>query len=96
MAIFFKSRLTKSGNIKLSSQTLDILNAKTGDVLAVAVEVIKCKSAENNDKGNDNTNNDIRLPADVLAEAGISADATLEIYVDGDSVIIREADTDDC
>ncbi len=86
----FRSRITNGGNLKLSSQLLDILNAEPGDEFVITlddsglVEPHRYESCENC----------FNIPLEFLNAAGIAPDSKIEIYADDGVIAIREADED--
>ncbi|MCM1062610.1 MAG: hypothetical protein NC452_20650 [Eubacterium sp.] len=79
--VTFESKVTKSGNLKVSAQLREILGLYSGKRVTVHLD---CDEPD-----------DIRIPQDILDEAGIPADSTWEIYTDEGKIIIQEADEDD-
>ncbi len=78
--VTFESKVTKSGNLKVSSQLREILGLRSGKRVTVTL---------------DYTNPDeIKIPQEILDEAGICADNGLEIYTDDGQVIIQEQEVD--
>ena len=78
--VTFDSKVTKSGNLKISSQLRDILGLYSGQEVTVHLE---CAAP-----------NEINIPQEILDEAGICADNGLEIYTDDGQIIIQEVDSD--
>lgn len=76
--VTFESKVTKAGNIKVSAQLREILGLYSGKKVTVHLD---CDDPD-----------DIRIPKDILDEAGFSADSTWEIYTDDGKIIIQEAD----
>lgn len=77
--ITFNSKITKSGNVKVSAQLRDILALVPGDHVTVTL-----------DCGDD----ELHIPENFLDEAGIPADSVLEVYTEEGRVIVQEADND--
>ncbi len=78
--VTFESKITKSGNIKISPQLREILGLRSGQRVTVSLDC--CQPDE------------IRIPQDILDEAGICAENGLEIYADNGQVIIQEVEED--
>ena len=78
--VTFDSKVTKSGNLKISSQLRDILGLYSGQEVTVHLE---CAAPD-----------EINIPQEILDEAGICADNGLEIYTDDGQIIIQEVDCD--
>lgn len=78
--VTFESKITKGGNIKVSAQLGEILGLCSGRKVTVHLD---CDDPDT-----------IRIPQDILDEAGISADNDWEIYTDEGKVIIQEVDFD--
>lgn len=78
--VTFNSRITKNGNIKMSSQLRDILALVPYDRVTVTID---CDNPD-----------ELKIPQNVLAEAGIPADSVLEVYTEDGRVIVQEADDD--
>ncbi len=76
--VTFESKITKGGNIKVSAQLREILGLCSGKKVTVHLD---CDDPDT-----------IRIPQDILDEAGISVDNTWEIYADDGKIIIQEAD----
>ncbi len=76
--VTFESKVTKAGNLKVSTQLRDILGLHSGKRVTVHLD---CDDPD-----------DIRIPKDILDEAGFSADSAWEIYTDDGKIIIQEAD----
>ncbi len=74
--ITFETKVTKSGNLKVSSQLREILGLYSGKRVTVHLD---CDDPD-----------DIRIPQDILDEAGFSADSAWEIYTDDGKIIIQE------
>ncbi|MDE7281958.1 MAG: hypothetical protein K2N36_09505, partial [Ruminiclostridium sp.] len=72
----FDSKVTKSGNLKISSQLRDILGLYSGQEVTVHLE---CAAHD-----------EINIPQEILDEAGICAENGLEIYTDDGQIIIQE------
>ena len=78
--VTFNSRITKNGNIKISAQLRDILALVPYDRVTVTID---CDNPD-----------ELKIPQNVLAEAGIAADSVLEVYTEDGRVIVQEADDD--
>ena len=78
--VTFNSRITKNGNIKVSAQLRDILALVPYDRVTVTID---CDNPD-----------ELKIPQNVLAEAGIAADSVLEVYTEDGRVIVQEADDD--
>lgn len=78
--VTFDSKVTKSGNLKISSQLRDILGLYSGQEVTVHLE---CAAPD-----------EINIPQEILDEAGICAENGLEIYTDDGQIIIQEVDND--
>ena len=78
--VTFESKVTKSGNLKISSQLRDILGLYSGQKVTVHLE---CAAPD-----------EINIPQEILDEAGICAENGLEIYTDDGQIIIQEVDSD--
>ena len=78
--VTFNSRITKNGNIKVSAQLRDILALVPYDRVTVTID---CDNPD-----------ELKIPQNVLAEAGIPADSVLEVYTEDGRVIVQEADDD--
>lgn len=76
--VTFESKVTKSGNLKLSAQLREILGLYSGKKVTVHLD---CSAPD-----------EIKIPQDILDEAGFSDDSTWEIYTDEGKIIIQEAD----
>ncbi|MBD5116399.1 MAG: hypothetical protein HDT48_02655 [Ruminococcaceae bacterium] len=74
--VTFDSKVTKSGNLKISSQLRDILGLYSGQEVTVHLE---CAAPD-----------EINIPQEILDEAGICAENGLEIYTDDGQIIIQE------
>ncbi len=77
--VTFESKITKSGNIKVSSQLREILGLYSGQKVTVALDC-------------DASDDEIKIPQEILDEAGICAENGLEIYADEGQIIIQEVD----
>lgn len=75
--VTFNSRITKNGNIKISAQMRDILALVPNDRVTVTLD---CDAV-----------NELNIPSEFLAEAGISEDSVLEVYTEEGRVIVQEA-----
>ena len=78
--VTFESKVTKSGNLKISSQLRDILALVPYDRITVTID---CDAPD-----------ELKIPQNILAEAGIAADSVLEVYTEEGRVIVQEADDD--
>ncbi|MDE6724059.1 MAG: hypothetical protein K2J79_00485 [Ruminiclostridium sp.] len=78
--VTFESKVTKSGNLKISSQLREILGLYSGQEVTVHLE---CAAPD-----------EINIPQEILDEAGICADNGLEIYTDDGQIIIQEVNCD--
>lgn len=78
--VTFNSRITKNGNIKMSAQLRDILALVPYDRVTVTID---CDNPD-----------ELKIPQNILAEAGIPADSVLEVYTEDGRVIVQEADND--
>lgn len=78
--VTFDSKVTKSGNLKISSQLREILGLYSGQEVTVHLE---CAAPD-----------EINIPQEILDEAGICAENGLEIYTDDGQIIIQEVDCD--
>ena len=78
--VTFESKVTKSGNLKVSSQLREILGLYSGQEVTVHLE---CAAPD-----------EINIPQEILDEAGICAENGLEIYTDDGQIIIQEVDCD--
>ncbi len=78
--ITFETKVTKSGNLKVSSQLREILGLYSGKRVTVHLD---CDAPD-----------EIKIPQEILDEAGICADNGLEIYADEGQIIIQEVDCD--
>lgn len=78
--VTFESKVTKNGNLKVSSQLREILGLHSSKRVTVTL---------------DYTNPDeIKIPQEILDEAGICAENGLEIYTDDGQVIIQEQEAE--
>ena len=75
--VTFNSRITKSGNVKISAQLREILGLEPNDRVTVTID---CKSPE-----------ELKIPSEFLDEAGIPEGAVLEVYAEDGRVIVQEA-----
>lgn len=75
--VTFNSRITKNGNIKVSAQMRDILALVPGDRVTVTIDCDICE--------------ELKIPSNFLAEAGIPEDSVLEVYTEEGRVIVQEA-----
>ena len=78
--VTFESKVTKSGNLKISSQLRDILGLYSGQRVTVHLDY--------------DDPDEINIPQKILDEAGICADNGLEIYTDDGQIIIQEVNCD--
>lgn len=78
--VTFNSRITKNGNIKMSAQLREILALVPNDKVMVTID---CDNPD-----------ELKIPQNILAEAGIPADSVLEVYTEEGRVIVQEADND--
>lgn len=79
--VTFRSKITEKGNFKADPQVLDIIGVKAGDTVSISVEPA--------------SESDIRIPQEILEEAGIDQSRGLEIYADEGCVVISEAECGD-
>lgn len=79
--ITFNSKVTEKGNFKVDAQVLDIIGVKPGDTVNISVEP--------------ESDSSIRIPQELLDEAGIDESRGLDIYTDDGCVIISEAEYGD-
>ena len=79
--VTFNSRITKNGNIKMSTQLREILALVPNDRVTVTID---CDDPS-----------ELRIPPEFLDEAGIPEDAVLEVYVEDGSIIVQEAIDDE-
>lgn len=75
--VTFNSRITKNGNIKISTQLREILALVPNDRVTVTID---CDAPD-----------ELKIPQNILAEAGIAADSVLEVYTEEGRVIVQEA-----
>lgn len=75
--VTFNSRITKNGNIKVSTQLREILALVPNDRVTVTID---CDAPD-----------ELKIPQNILAEAGIAADSVLEVYTEEGRVIVQEA-----
>lgn len=75
--VTFNSRITKNGNIKVSKQLREILALVPNDRVTVTID---CDAPD-----------ELKIPQNILAEAGIAADSVLEVYTEEGRVIVQEA-----
>ena len=78
--VTFDRKVTKSGNLKISSQLRDILGLYSGQRVTVHLDY--------------DDPDEINIPQEILDEAGICAENGLEIYTDDGQIIIQEVDID--
>lgn len=76
--VTFESKVTKNGNLKISAQLREILGLHSGQKVTVQLD---CAAPD-----------EIKIPQEILDEAGICSDNVLEIYADDGQIVIREAD----
>lgn len=76
--VTFESKVTKSGNLKVSSQLREILGLYSGKKVTLHLD---CSAPD-----------EIKIPQDILDEAGICEDNGLEIYTNDGQIIIQEVD----
>ena len=79
--ITFKSKVTKKGNLKISPQVFEILELSAGDEVSVTLDA--------------DIPGEIKIPSEILKEAGINESRGLEVYADDGCVISGEAEHDD-
>ncbi len=75
--VTFNSRITKNGNIKVSKQLRDVLALIPNDCVTVTID---CDDPD-----------ELKIPQNILEEAGIAADSVLEVYTEEGRVIVQEA-----
>lgn len=75
--VTFNSRITKNGNIKISTQLREILALVPNDRVTVTID---CDAPD-----------ELKIPQNILAEAGIAADSVLEVYTEEGRVVVQEA-----
>ena len=75
--VTFNSRITKNGNIKVSTQLREILALVPNDRVTVTID---CDAPD-----------ELKIPQNILAEAGIAADSVLEVYTEEGRVVVQEA-----
>lgn len=78
--VTFESKVTKNGNLKVSSQLREILGLYSGKRVTVMLDYT--------------APDEIKIPQEILNEAGICADNGLEIYTDEGQIIIQEQEVD--
>ena len=78
--VTFEKKKTKNGNLKVSSQLREILGLYSGKRVTVTLDYTDP--------------DEIKIPQEILDEAGICADNGLEIYTDDGQVIIQEQEVD--
>ena len=78
--VTFESKVTKNGNLKVSSQLREILGLYSGKRVTVTLDYTDP--------------DEIKIPQEILDEAGICADKGLEIYTDEGQIIIQEQEVD--
>lgn len=76
--ITFNSRITKKGNLEVSPQVLEILGLSAGDNVSVTLDA--------------DIFDEVKIPPEILKEAGIDESRGLDIYTDDGCVIISEAE----
>ncbi len=86
----FRSRITNGGNLKLSSQLLDALNAEPDDEFVITI----------NDSGLvkphccGNCEDCLSVPPEYFEMAGIDPESKIEIYANDGVIRIKEVDED--
>ena len=75
--VTFNSSITKNGNIKVSKQLRDVLALIPNDCVTVTID---CDDPD-----------ELKIPQNILEEAGIAADSVLEVYTEEGRVIVQEA-----
>ena len=78
--VTFESKVTKNGNLKIFSQLKEILGLYSGKRVTVTLDYT--------------APDEIKIPQEILDEAGICADNGLEIYTDEGQIIIQEQEVD--
>ncbi len=78
--VTFESKVTKNGNLKVSSQLREILGLYSGKRVTIMLDYT--------------APDEIKIPQEILDEAGICADNGLEIYTDEGQIIIQEREVD--
>ena len=78
--VTFESKVTKNGNLKVSSQLREILGLYSGKRVTVTLDYT--------------APDEVKIPQEILNEAGICADNGLEIYTDEGQIIIQEREVD--
>lgn len=78
--VTFESKVTKNGNLRVSSQLREILGLYSGKRVTVTLDYTDP--------------DEIKIPQEILDEAGICADNGLEIYTDEGQIIIQEQEVD--
>ena len=73
--VTFNCRVTKNGNLRLSKQAREILALVPNDVVTVTIE----------------EPDELKIPRNLLSEAGISEETTLEVYAEDGRVVVQEA-----
>ncbi len=86
----FRSRITNGGNLKLSSQLLDILNAEPDDEFVITIN----DSGLEKSRCCENCEDCLNIPAEYFEMAGIDPESKIEIYADNGIIRIKEADED--
>ena len=66
--VTFESKITKNGNLKVSSQLREILGLHSGKRVTVTLDYTDPE--------------EIKIPQEIFDEAGICADNGMEIYTD--------------
>ena len=87
--ITFQTRLTKKGNIKVPVDILNIMSACPGDDVIVSVD-LDCDSLVVS-RYDDDSEDGINVPVDLLDEAGIDTD-NYQMYADNGRVVLSEGD----
>lgn len=75
--VTFNSRITKNGNIKISTQLREILALVPNDRVTVTID---CDAPD-----------ELKIPQEFLDEAGIPEDVTLEVSAYDGCVLVQEA-----
>lgn len=87
--ITFQTRLTKKGNIKVPLDILNLMSACPGDDVIVSVDLDRDSLVVS--RYDDDSEDGINVPADLLDEAGIDTD-NYQMYADNGRVVIIEGD----
>ena len=72
--VTFNCRVTKNGNLKLTKQAREILALVPNDVVTVTIE----------------ETDELKIPRNLLSEAGISEETPLEVYAEDGRVVVQE------